>query len=155
MDTPQNHIWGPHLWLILHSSAEKIDSKQLKLLPEEEKRLWLGLMNSLRFSLPCPLCKNHYNKYFLKHPITEFNKNFMRIWLFNLHNDINIRKQQSISLTIENIPEIYNKPFNFTHHFKIVEQEMKKAIRIGWCSHEDIYRSIRFFQELKRYYDFF
>ena len=155
MDSPQNHIWGPNLWMILHSSAEHIGIPKHKKLPQEEKRLWTGLLNSLQYSLPCPICKKHYTAYITTHPITSVSKEFIRKWLFTLHSDINSRNGKQSDITIDKIPEIYTKPFSFSTHFNIFNQDMIKSLRLGWTSRNDILRTIRFCEELKRYYDFF
>jgi len=155
MDSPQNHLWGPQLWMILHSAVERIGIKNLNRLPQEESRIWSNLLSSLRYSLPCPLCKKHYTNYYASHHITVFNKDIIREWLYNLHNQVNIQTEKPNIITIEEIPEIYSKPFNFTAHFNIVFEQMNKALRIGFNTREDIQRSTRFFQELKRFYDFF
>ena len=155
MDSPQNHIWGPALWTILHSSAERIGLPQHKKLPQEESRIWLTLLASLRFSLPCPQCKKHYADYYAAHPLMVFNRESIRAWLYNLHAQVNQRTEKPNTITIEEIPVIYSKPFHFSKHLGIVSQEMNKAFRVRWCSRDDIQRSMRLFEELKRFYDFF
>jgi len=155
MDSPQNNIWGPNLWTILHSAAERIGSKDLKRLPLEEKRLWLGLLGSLRYSLPCPLCKRHYTNYLNTTPITAISCDLVRQWLYNLHIQVNTLTGKSNTITIEQISELYGKPFCFSHHFTIVVDHMKRALKLGWNSREDIQRTLRYLEELKRFYDFF
>jgi hypothetical protein len=155
MDSPQNHIWGPQLWMILHSSAERIGIPKLSKLPQEESRIWITLLSSLRYSLPCPQCKKHYTDYLSSKPIATVTATFIRSWLYNLHDQVNTRTGKPNTITIEQIQELYNKPFNFTQHCNIVVQEMQKAVRVGWCSRTDIQRTIRLFEELKRFYDFF
>jgi hypothetical protein len=83
------------------------------------------------------------------------NRNFIRNWLFNLHCQVNDRTGKPNTITIDKIPEIYSKPFNFTAHFTVINQEMTKALRLGWGSRDDIQRTIRCLQEIKRFYDFF
>jgi hypothetical protein len=141
--------------MILHSSTERINLPQHKKLPQEESRIWLNLLGSLRYSLPCPLCKKHYTEYYSSRPIPIFNKDVIRKWLYDLHCQINDRTNKSTTLTLEQLPEIYSKPFNFTYHFNIVITQMNLALRLGWSSRDDIQRSVRAFQELKRFYDFF
>jgi hypothetical protein len=155
MESPQTQIWGPELWMILHSSAERIGSAPLKRLSQEELRLWSGLLSSLRYSLPCPLCKKHYNDYYSAHPIQEVSKPFLRNWLFQLHSEINTRNNKPNNFTIDTIAEIYSKPFHFSRHVNIVVAQMRLAIFHNWCKREDIQRSIRFLEEMKRFYDFF
>lgn len=154
MDAPQNHIWGPNLWMILHSAAERIGTSHVKL-PQEELRIWAGLLSSLRHSLPCPVCKKHFTAYFSSTPVKTFNREFIRNWLYNLHCQVNDRTEKRVEITIEQIPEIYSKPFNFSAHFRVVAEQMNRALRLGWSSRNDIQKSARFFEELKRFYDFF
>lgn len=152
MDSPQNHIWGPELWTILHSSAERFGQPS-KRLPDDEKRIWFGLLRSLQFSLPCPLCKKHYISYFHTNQIL-LTREGVRSWLFNLHNQVNQRNNKPNEMTLEKLTEQYGKPFRFSQHYRIVVKQMMMALRLGWSTREDIQRTIRFFEELMRYYDF-
>jgi len=154
MDSPQNHIWGPALWTILHSSAERIGTKQLQRLPREEERIWMGLLNSLRYSLPCPHCKKHYTSYLFSKPILSFNRDTIRLWLFNLHQEVNQRNNKNKEITFENLSDYYSGLFNYAHYLGIVSNQMTKSLRLGWCTRNDIHRTLRFFEELKRFYDF-
>ena len=154
MDAPQNHIWGPNLWMILHSAAERIGTSHVKL-PQEELRIWAGLLSSLRHSLPCPVCKKHFTAYFSSTPVKTFNREFIRNWLYNLHCQVNDRTEKRVEITIEQIPEIYSKPFNFSAHFRVVAEQMNRALRLGWSSRDDIQKTVRLSEELKRFYDFF
>lgn len=155
MDSPHNHIWGPCLWMILHSSAERIGSQPLKKLPQEETRIWLNLLSCLRYSLPCPQCKKHYTSYYSSTPILHVSKEIIRTWLYNLHCQVNLRNNKSNTISLEEITANYSKPFNFSALFSIVSEQMIKALRLGLISREDYQRSIRAFQELKGFYDFF
>jgi hypothetical protein len=151
MEAPQNKIWGPALWLLLHSSAERIGTKVLSRLPQEEKRIWLALLGSLRYSLPCPVCKKHYTKYLFDHPIPLFSKESIRLWLFSLHSHVN---QQPNPMTLEQLPDHYGKEFLFHECHRIVEQQMTCALRLGWCRREDMMKTLRFLEEMRRFYDF-
>jgi hypothetical protein len=151
MDSPQNHIWGPSLWLILHSIAEKIGTKIIARIPQEETRLWTNLLSSLRYSLPCPMCKKHYINYYNTHPIWSVSN--IRIWLYNLHVQVNIRNNKSSDITIEQLSTIYSAPFNFTQNYKIFTEHMTRALQLRWCSYEDIKKTIRAFAEIKHFYD--
>ena len=154
MDSPQNHIWGPQLWMILHSSAERIGIRHLTRLPQEESRIWSGLLGSLRYSLPCPLCKKHYNTFYSSNPIQSITQEYIRSWLYRLHCNVNSITNKN-NITMEQVISTYSVPFNFTHSFNIVVEQMNKALRLGWCKREDIGRTVRFLQELKQFYDFF
>jgi len=152
-DSPQNSIWGPELWMILHSAAERVGSHVNKRLPQEEERIWYGLLGSLRYSLPCPQCKKHYASYFSSHRLV-FGKDALRAWLFHLHQEVNQRTSKEPFL-FERVQEQYRTPFHYSKHWHVVQGQMILALRKGWCSREDIQRTARFLEELKRFYDFF
>lgn len=155
MDSPQNQIWGPALWMILHSSAERIGTKQLQRLPQEEMRIWIGLLNSLRYSLPCPHCKKHFTSFLSSKPILSFDRDIIRLWLFELHQEINQQNNTNNEITFEQLSDKYGSPFQYTYYTGIVINQMMKSLRVGWSTRNDIQRTIRFFEELKRFYDFF
>ena len=152
MESPQNSIWGPELWMILHSSAERIGTKATRL-PKEESRIWVGLLRSLQYSLPCPLCKKHYTAYSISSPLSSITRESVRSWLETLHHQVNQRTEKQ-EFT-ESIYEKYKQPFHFSKHYSIVAKHMSHAVRLGWCSREDVQRTARFFEEMKRFYDFF
>jgi len=152
MESPQNSIWGPELWMILHSSAERIGTKATRL-PKEESRIWIGLLRSLQYSLPCPLCKKHYASYWSHSPLPLITREAVRSWLGTLHHQVNQRTGKPEYT--ESLTETYGQPFHFTKHYSIVVKHMTHAVRLGWCSREDVQRTVRFFEEMKRFYDFF
>jgi hypothetical protein len=110
---------------------------------------------SLRYSLPCPVCKRHYTDFIGSNPLPQITREKMRNWLYMLHTRVNERTEKHTTITIEQIPEIYSVPFNFSHHFNIISQQMLQSIRVNWSVHGDIERTLRFLGELKRFYDFF
>jgi hypothetical protein len=155
MDSLQNQRWGPALWKLLHSSAERIGSKALKRLPQEESRIWSQLLRSLRFSLPCPQCKQHYQTYSGAYPLSSFSKEEVRIWLYRLHEAVNQRLGKPDTLSLTEVEELYSAPFCFSEAMGVVAGQMRVGIQRGWCAREDVIRTLRYLEEMKRFYDFF
>jgi len=155
MDPPQTHIWGPELWRILHSAVERIGTKTLKRIPQEESRIWIGLLRSLQFTLPCPQCKKHYTAYLSAYPILSFTREYLRSWLYELHCAVNQQSQKEYTMTIEQVEQFYSQPFHFSKHLKTVSYQMSAALRLGWSNYEDTKRTLRLFEEMKLFYDFF
>jgi hypothetical protein len=91
--------------------------------------------------------------YISKYPIV-FTKEGLRTWLWNLHNEVNVRNNKPV-MPLEEVVERYNQPFQFTKHLPTVVKQMRMALRLGWSTREDMLRTIRFFEELIHYYDFF
>jgi hypothetical protein len=155
MEAPQNHIWGPPLWMILHSAAERIGLRVLQRLPQEEIRIWTNLLSSLRYSLPCPLCKKHYTDYFGSHPIHSITKEEIRNWLYHLHSHVNQQTGKQSNMSLEEAVELYSQPFQYSKYYKVVENQMILAVRLGRCARVDLQRTVRCMEEMKRFYEFF
>lgn len=166
MDTVQNQVWGPALWLLLHSSAERIGIASLKRLPHEESRLWSQLLQSLRFSLPCPQCKRHYQLFFSAHPPpipsasaapSLLRRDEIRTWLYRLHTAVNDRmgKGGAHGLSLSEVEERYSQPFCFSAQLQTVAHHMRASIQRGGCRREDVVQTLRYAEEMKRFYDFF
>ena len=156
MDSLQNQIWGPALWRLLHSSAERIGTKTLHRLPHEESRIWSQVLQSLRYSLPCPQCKRHYQGYFISYPLSHLvTKEEVRIWLYRLHEAVNQRLGKPGTLSLTEVEERYSAPFCFSEAVGTITGQMRVGIQRGWCSREDVVRTLRYLEEMKRFYDFF
>ena len=152
MEPPQNHIWGPALWLILHSSAERIGTTSKYNLPYEETRIWMGLLNSLRYSLPCPLCKKHYASYLLSKPIYSVDKASISTWLFQLHTAVNNKLGKENPMTMEQLSEYYSKEFDYNYCYKIIETQMIISLRVNISQRVDVLRTLRYLKELHLLY---
>jgi hypothetical protein len=152
MEQPQNHIWGPALWLILHSSAERIGTTPKYNLPHEETRIWIGLLNSLRYSLPCPLCKKHYTSYLLSKPIYSVDKASITTWLFQLHTAVNNKLGRENPMTMEQSSEHYSKEFDYNHCYRIIETQMNRSLQLNISQRDDVLRTLRYLKELQRLY---
>ena len=160
MNAPSNNEWGPALWSILHTLSLRIGSvasnsnwQSANHVINEEKRLWYGLLNCLKYSLPCPLCKKHYIIYFNLYPITSTNINLSSIveWIFNLHNAVNIRNNTP-TITIDKLPYIYSNNSNLRNQYNILQVHLKRAINLQWISRDDSTKLLRFITELFIFY---
>jgi hypothetical protein len=146
--------WGPALWCLLHSAAERFGSKPGGL-PDEERRIWLQLLHALRFSLPCPQCKTHYQVYHGRHPLPGgFGRDVLRTWLYRLHSEVNQRLGKP-DLALSEVEVAYGQPFCFSAQVERVREGMRGAIQRGACVREDVGRALRVMEEMRRYYDFF
>jgi len=84
--TVDTSIWGASMWKVLHIAA----------LYNEKLSQWRVILQSLLTDLPCPDCRAHYAEWYNSHPLKSglIPRRFRRqviIWLFDLHNAINLR----------------------------------------------------------------
>lgn len=155
---PLTSIWGPSLWKILHNLTEKIGSISMPNSEDLEKRLWFVLLTSLKNSLPCPMCRNHYIAYYnsnrLDLIINKRNElqNNIRIWLYNLHNNVNSRLGKENLITLDNLSSIYGNYTLYKNDINIVYAEMVKGIKNKWILRDDAQKTIRIIRELISFY---
>jgi len=93
---PENKEWGPLFWTVLHCLAEYA-GKAPPMYLHEELQGWTILLKELQTILPCQECRAHYIQYYRENPLTRNNILInVRIWLFNLHNQINLRNNVAV-----------------------------------------------------------
>jgi len=82
-------VWGANMWTVLHTLAAFSTSTS-----------WPDLLQMLTTTIPCEICRNHFTAYLAAHPLdtldtldpqNPMNKITVVTWLFNLHNDVNLR----------------------------------------------------------------
>jgi hypothetical protein len=108
---PQNEEWGPLLWRILHTLAEKAGLQRDPLLQADEIRIWPLFVKTLGPMIPCPYCRDHFNEYIAAHPFlypTDFSQtnNYIRQWFYDFHESVNQRRQKS-SFPFANLSSTY------------------------------------------------
>jgi len=89
--------WGPPMWKLLHSMAERAGQSVLAL---DEKRAWITLLRVTEGVIPCAMCREHYRDWRRTHPLEEFLgshgeffRDRVREWLWGLHDDVNARRE--------------------------------------------------------------
>lgn len=106
-----NSEWGPPLWRILHTLAEKIGGQTHKLLIADEERLWEQLLVQLETVLPCSLCKKHYRErrkgFSLDGLHGQRLREESRRWLWTLHETVNKEREVTSGITLEQLPALY------------------------------------------------
>lgn len=81
-------LWGPAIWYMLHTTAEKIKEESFKSL----KGVLLKHIYSICSNLPCPTCSTHAVQYLKKVDLNKIHtKEDLKKMLFLFHNDVNKR----------------------------------------------------------------
>ncbi len=85
--------WGNIIWCFLHTFVENIDIETFNKLKVEI----IKLINTICTNLPCSLCSNHFKKdYYLKEE-SIFSQNCLRLYLWNIHNEITAFRGEKVS----------------------------------------------------------
>jgi hypothetical protein len=163
MDAPQVAQWGPRMWRFLHSMAEKVgrivDVRSQVQRNNEEKRLWLVLVQGLQKSMPCPLCRQHFREYVMRNGFGvifnstgETRRSELRKWLWTLHNHVRTGKSQPIDVRLDDVPSLYGTYTNEmrAEDFKVITEHLRRGMFQRWLTRDDMYGLIRTMDELWR-----
>jgi hypothetical protein len=166
MEGPQTAEWGPALWGILHMLAEKsgrgsgivryMGRGPLQLCHAEQRRIWAALFVSLRTSLPCPLCKQHYVEYIRLNPPDAFLRIpgpdwavGLRQWIWAFHNAVRTRKEQPLLVTQDQLATLYvPSAVQFQSWKQIVQEHMRRGMFLRWLVREDMLRTVQALEQL-------
>ena len=111
----QNEDWGPPLWRILHTVAEKLGRQTVGLLAADEVRTWVNLLQVTEGIMPCALCRKHYGAWKKAQPpqaLLDLNRpgqgmffrEAARKWLWDLHEAVNERKRSQVVVAEASVP---------------------------------------------------
>jgi len=91
--------WGPPMWRILHTFAERLGKQTHPITISDEKRAWTMLLKSTESVLPCAKCKAHFQSWRKRNPIEasvaldgEPLRIWARQWVYYLHDEVNQEK---------------------------------------------------------------
>jgi len=85
-------VWGPILWTTMHIVSIGYAENPT----EEEKRGAIQFYESLKYMIPCPICKEHYAHILTTMPPDAQNRATLIEWVFNVHNKVNEQLGYSI-----------------------------------------------------------
>lgn len=137
--------WGPRFWKILHTLAECSGSITAPISANDEADLWTILLKVQGSVMTCALCKNDYNKWLLSHKLvdirtlqTEDRKKYLRTWLFNCHNAVNVRNSK-VALDEKDLLVLYRKE-SVTPVVKEIYDMFRLALERSQLQPEDVNR---------------
>ena len=110
---PKNSEWGPVLWEILHGLVERIGKTTNPQILMDQRRELILVLRFTENIMPCALCRKHFHTWRTTHALEKLplgSKEFVesvRQWLFNLHNEVNLTRNISSAITLEQLPERY------------------------------------------------
>jgi hypothetical protein len=135
---PQNHEWGPILWRILHTLAERAGTIQNIYLQADERRAWPLLVKALVPMIPCPFCRDHLQTYLSQHPfevpLQSYDLHeYVRRWFYDLHESVNQRLEKP-SFPYEDLVKTYATGSIVKPSCHDLEKVILRAIKMGGIS---------------------
>tara|TARA_Y100000389_G_scaffold195770_1_gene227669 strand:- start:978 stop:1364 length:387 start_codon:yes stop_codon:yes gene_type:complete len=104
-------IWGPHAWIFLHTITLNYPENPTY----QDKQSHRFLFESLKNTIPCPKCREHYKENLIRYPIQLDSKKDLINWLINIHNQVNIKNNKK-TYSYEEVNDIYYKLYNPVDH---------------------------------------
>lgn len=103
--------WGPPLWRVLHTWAERLGRQTIPIMAADERRAWVNFLRTIEAVMPCAKCRLHFKAWRLKHPYERFLTAYdirseAREWLWSLHEEVNAEKGAT-GLALEDLPVLY------------------------------------------------
>lgn len=125
--------WGPPMWKLLHSCAERAGNS---VVPLDEARAWVAVLKLTGGALPCATCREHYKQWRLANPIEDFLtmqgealRGALRLWLWRLHEAVNGRRDEVLHYPYEELDkygEVTTAEVNQT--LRTLHQVFEKAV---------------------------
>ncbi len=135
---PQNEEWGPLLWLILHTLAEKAGRQDSLITRGDEIRAWPLFLKTIQPMIPCPFCRLHFEDYVQKHPFNlpmdyyEW-KTYIPKYFYDLHEDVNKRLGKP-SFPFADLSTTYKDVGKVKTALDLMDKIQERAIKMGGVS---------------------
>ena len=87
-------VWGPFFWQTIHITALGYPPNP----SHAHKKAAKEFFESLRFLIPCPICKEHYIEFLSKYPITPHldRRTDLFRWTILIHNEVNKNLKKNV-----------------------------------------------------------
>ena len=126
-------VWGPPLWRLLHSLAERLGKQTSIILITDEIRAWTNFLKSVEHVIPCAKCRGHYKRWRLAHRIENaVNREEARAWLWGLHREVN-EERKVASPPLTEMPALYEKrtPSAITRDYEDCTAVFKNTVQLS------------------------
>jgi len=152
---PQNEEWGPLVWRILHTLAERGGLQTDKLFQIDEGRAWPLFVKSIGPMLPCPYCRDHFiewiaaNPFILPAEAAHWNL-YIREWFYRFHESVNTALQKS-SFPFDQLSLRYRNQQIIQADLILLEAIQVRAMKLGgvtivsWQTWQKHLRTLRSF----------
>jgi hypothetical protein len=85
-------IWGRQAWHFIHMVALSYPEKP----SVEDRKNFMRFFNSLPYTLPCPICGEHFKENMKTVPPRMGSRKELFEWTVDMHNEVNKRNKKKI-----------------------------------------------------------
>ena len=132
---PKTLEWGPLIWKLLHTFAEKSGKQTNVILQADERRVWPLIVKHLPSILPCEECRAHASQYIKDVPFQPPESYpawnlYIRTYFYTFHEVVNVRLEKP-SFEFTALTETYKSTGPLTQWFKELEEMMLRAMKLN------------------------
>ena len=103
------NIWGPSGWLFMHSISFQYPENPT----EEDKNNYKVFFESLKNTIPCPKCREHYSENLKQKPIQLNSRDELIQWVIDIHNEVNKKNSKKI-YSRQEVEKLYLSKYNYS-----------------------------------------
>jgi hypothetical protein len=139
-----NSEWGPPLWRILHTLAERVGGQQNKILSDDEERRWSQVLVGAEASMPCKLCRRHYKERRKGLSLAGVHgphlRDVSRQWLWTLHEEVNKERGIVSGVALDQLPALYGarRAADVDADLAALAAALQKAMMVGLVGGEAV-----------------
>lgn len=119
------NIWGPSGWLFMHS----ISFQYPEYPTEEDKNNYKVFFESLKNTIPCPKCREHYSENLKQKPIQLNSRDELIQWVIDIHNEVNKKNSKKIYSRKE-VEKLYLSKYNYSIKENLTENSSMNMLLI-------------------------
>lgn len=132
---PKTAEWGPLIWRILHTLAERAGKQSNEIIRADEKRAWLLFVKNLVAILPCEECRAHATAYMKETPFEPPESYpawnlYIRTYFYTFHESVNTRLGKP-SFEFSTLAETYKSTANLTQWTQDLSKLMMSAMKLN------------------------
>ena len=132
---PKTTEWGPIIWKILHTLAERAGKQTNEILKGDEMRTWFLFVKALAPILPCDECRGHATTYIAEHPFEppeSYNawSLYVRTYFYTFHEAVNERLEKP-SFPFSSLADTYRSSGELTKWVNDLQKLMMSAMKLN------------------------
>jgi hypothetical protein len=114
-------VWGPKLWLFIHTIALNFPDKP----SFEDVKNYEMFFENLKYIIPCEACRLHYTQRLSANPVSKYltDANTLFIYTIDLHNEVNKSLKKKI-YSYEEVAKMYRNYYNKPYSLKNVKNKI-------------------------------
>lgn len=132
---PKTSEWGPILWAILHTLAERAGNQTNEMLKVDEMRTWLVFVKSFAPIIPCEECRAHATRYIAENPFEPPQSYqawslYIRTYFYTFHEAVNERLEKP-SFPFSSLADAYKSTSTLSKWVNDLQKLMMNAMKLN------------------------